>query len=512
MNILIAMPRIVNKSGEAYQFPLGLPYVSAALKNANFSVFTINLNQYKETVQDLLIEQINKNKINVVMTGGLSFQFWSIYQIVEIVKHYDKKLLTVVGGGVITSDPEAAMEALEYVDIGVIGEGEITVPELCKCLLEGKIYDDVAGLIFKDNTSSKKFLLTPPRPPIENIDALPYPDFDGFEIDKTFDSTASISGLNSKRTIYMLASRSCPFQCSFCFHTVGRKYRQRSLDSFFLELEYYLQKYKVKYVCIEDELFSYNSDRIREFCERMKKYNIHWWTQFRVDMVEPWLTHLLKESGCDVMSFGLESADNRVLKSMGKHTTVEQIESTLSKVFSDGMHIEGAFIFGDTAETYETANNTLSFWLNHPQYRIALNTITIFPGSPLYWKAIRMGAIKDRVQYLREGCPQINITQMSNKEFLDIISKCMSYPHMKVHTLENYELLSVDYPKARISLKSTCSICGTDNVWENIKFFTSNALGCKKCGQRYNLFLPDILCATFDKNLKRLTANGEVAF
>ena len=465
MNILIAMPRIVNNAGEAYQFPLGLPYVSAALKKAKFRIFTINLNHYNDTVRNLLISQIEEHDIDIVMTGGLSFQFWSIYQIVEIVKKYNEDIITIVGGGLITSDPEAAMEALKYVDIGVIGEGEITVPELCERLVNGKLYTDVAGLILKD----KKYFRTPPRPPIDDLDSIPWPDFDGFGLDKTFDSTASISGLNSKRTIYMLASRSCPFQCSFCFHTVGRKYRQRSLDSFFSELEFYLSKYQVEYVCIEDELFSYNSDRIRDFCERIKKYNIHWWTQFRVDMVEPWLTQLLKESGCDVMSFGLESADNRVLKSMGKHTTIEQIESTLSKVVSEGMHIEGAFIFGDTAETYETANNTLSFWLNHPQYRIGLNVITIFPGSPLYWKAVKVGAIKNRAKYLREGCPQINITQMNKEEFLDIISKCMSYPYMRVHSLTNYEVLSIDYSKARVDLKSTCDFCGTENVWKKKK-------------------------------------------
>ena len=101
----------------------------------------------------------------------------------------------------------------------------------------------------------------------------------------------------------------------------------------------------MEYVCIEDELFSYNSDRIREFCERIKKYYIRWWTQFRVDMVEPWLTKLLKESGCEVMSFGLESADNRVLKSMGKHTTVEQIESTPSKVVAEGYAYRGRVYF-----------------------------------------------------------------------------------------------------------------------------------------------------------------------
>lgn len=105
------------------------------------------------------------------------------------------------------------MEALKYVDIGVIGEGEITVPELCERLVNGKLYTDVAGLILKD----KKYFRTPPRPPIDDLDSIPWPDFDGFGLDKTFDSTASISGLNSKRTIYMLASRSCPFQCSFWF-------------------------------------------------------------------------------------------------------------------------------------------------------------------------------------------------------------------------------------------------------------------------------------------------------
>ena len=99
MNILIAMPRIVNNVGEAYQFPLGLPYVSAALKKANFRVFTINLNHHNDTVQNLLISQINEHNIDVVMTGGLSFQFWSIYQIVEIVKNYNPKLVTVAGGG-----------------------------------------------------------------------------------------------------------------------------------------------------------------------------------------------------------------------------------------------------------------------------------------------------------------------------------------------------------------------------------------------------------------------------
>lgn len=510
MNFLLIIPRIVSKIGEAYQFPLGLPYVSAAMKEQGFHVFTCNLNQCEGTVQSILIKKIEEYNIDVIMTGGLSFQFWPIYQIVEIVKNVvPRDIITVVGGGIITSDPETAMEALEFVDIGVIGEGEITVPELSHCLEAKQPYENVAGLIL--NRGNNVFQRTLERSPVSDLDTLPWPDFDGFEFEKTLNSTAGISGLNTKRTIYMLASRSCPFQCSFCFHTVGRKYRQRSLDSFFSELECYIERYHIDYVCVEDELISYSSERIREFCKRIKKYGIRWWTQFRVDMVDPELLPLLKDSGCEVMSFGLESADNRVLKSMGKHTTVEQIESTLSKVVEAGIHFEGAFIFGDTAETYETANNTLFFWLKHPEYRINLTTITIFPGCPLYWKAREVGAIKNPVQYLREGCPQLNITQMSKNEFADIISKCMQYPHRKSRALKNEEMLSIDSYKARVAIKGNCAVCGTENTWEDIKLFTTNALGCENCGQRYNVFMPNALYPVFKENLEKLLSYGKIA-
>lgn len=149
MKYLMVMPRIVSKVGDAYQFPLGLPYVSAALKQADIDVLTVNLNQIEGTVEDILIEKIESKNIDVVMTGGLSFQYWPIYQILEIVKKHTDAL-TVVGGGIISSDPDAAIKALEYVDIAVVGEGEITAVELCKALNENKELKDVQGIIWKD--------------------------------------------------------------------------------------------------------------------------------------------------------------------------------------------------------------------------------------------------------------------------------------------------------------------------------------------------------------------------
>lgn len=97
-NYLLVMPRIVNRVGDAYQFPLGLPYISAALKKNNHNVFTLNLNGVEGEVEEILQQYIEKNKIDIVMTGGLSFQFWPIYQIVNSVKKY-KKNIPIFGGG-----------------------------------------------------------------------------------------------------------------------------------------------------------------------------------------------------------------------------------------------------------------------------------------------------------------------------------------------------------------------------------------------------------------------------
>lgn len=510
LNYLLIMPRIVNKVGDGYSFPLGLPYVSAALKKAGFQIFTYNLNHHDGEIRDIVEKLIRENQIDVVFTGGLSFQYYPIKQLVDAVKSVDSKIPVFVGGGLITGDPEAAMKALEVCHAGIIGEGEVTDVELCKALEDGKPLEEVEGLII--NRFDGTYYTTAEREEIENIDRIPWPDYDGFELEKSFVETPGVSGLNSDRTIFMLGSRSCPYQCSFCFHTVGKKYRQRSLDNFFAELDYNVKKYHVNYICVADELFSYNNERVLEFCERIKPYKIQWWAQFRVDSIDPSILPVLRESGCATMSFGLESADNSVLKSMRKNITIEQIEKTLSVVYENGIPFEGAFIFGDEAETYETAMNTLNWWEEHAEYKINLNTITVFPGCRLYQNAKKQGIIADPVQYLKDGCPQINNTKMTLDEYKDIIQKIVSYPFSKAKVLDDVEMTEVDYQNARIGIQGNCPVCGANNQWKKIKLFATNFLPCKKCGQRYNVTIPRLLLDNIGSNVREICdRDGSIA-
>ncbi len=509
LNFLLIMPRLVQSVGDGYVFPLGVAYVSSSLKKAGFNVVTLNLNHLEGDVFEIIKKLIEEKNIHVVATGGLSPQYHLVKSVIESAKRVTGDIITVVGGGIITSDPEIAMKALEFADFGVIGEGELTMCELARILENGGNFADVDGLIFKDGEEYKK---TNPRKEIANIDTIPWPDYEGFDIDKYLEvPAADFAGLSKTRMICMLGSRSCPYNCTFCSHTIGRGYRKRSLDDFFAELDYLVSKYNIKYISMADELFAPDIDRAKEFCERIKKYNVSWYADFRIDRTTPEIIPILKDAGLDVMFFGLESADNRILKSMRKGITIEQIESVLKMVYKSGIAIYGCFIFGDIEETVETAQNTMKWWREHSEYNIHLTLIKPFPGSYIYHYACQKGIINDPIQYIKNGCPQINISKMNDAEF-GVLVRQISEAQYLPNTIDSLELLKLDPHLGRETISGICTKCSKKNTWENIKLFAIDYLYCNHCGQKYDIPCPAQLRENLDKNVALLLKKyGKVA-
>jgi len=509
LNFLFVMPRLVQSAGDGYVFPLGIAYVSSSMKNAGFTVFTVNLNHREGDVEEVIESIIVSNNIHVVATGGLSPQYHLIRSVVEAAKRVNKNILTVVGGGIISADPVTAMDALEVVDFGVIGEGELTMCELARALENGDNLAEVEGIIFKRDSS---YVKTKCRKDIEDINMIPWPDYEGFDIEKYLECpSAGFAGLSKKRMICMLGSRSCPYLCSFCFHTNGRKYRQRSLDDFFAELDYLVSRYKIDYISMADELFAPDFERAKEFCARLKTYNIPWYADFRIDKIKPELLPILKNSGLDVMFFGLESADNRILKSMHKGITIAQIETSLKLVYESGIAIYGCFIFGDIEETLETANITMNWWREHCQYHIHLTLIKPFPGSEIYEKSCQNGKIKDRVKYLKDGCPQINISKLSDDEFSEVVRQISEAQDLSL-PLGSVELLDFEPQMGRETVSGICLKCSHKTIWENIKLFAIDNINCSHCGQKYDIPCPDVLRQNLDKNVALLLQKyGKVA-
>lgn len=501
MNYLIVMPILTEIFDQSYSFPLGIAYVAASLKQTGRTVVTYNLNYKTGTIKENLERVIQENNIDVIATGGLTAQYWQLERILSAAKEIKPSIITWVGGGIITSAPEMAMEALAVADYGMIGEGEITICELAEVAEGVRDPHTVKGLIFRENN---RWTVTEPRPEISDLDALPFPDYEGFSFGELLDKEPTdIYALNQGRFGMVSFGRSCPFNCTFCFHPSGTRYRKRSIDSVFQEIDYLIERYQIKNIAVTDELFVGKIEDAREFCRRISERGIGFVISLRVDMVNREMLTLLRDSGCLSIGFGLESADNSVLASMKKHITVEQIDYALGLCHELGLNCMGNFIFGDQNETVETAMNTINWWKAHPQYRIALHMIILYPGSELYHIAVSKGIIRDQVDFIKRGCPVTNVSKMSEQEYRSIELMISMLNQGRTDRLENAEVMHTGFGKA--SLLGDCPHCGVRNVWKNQDVFRSlGNIVCESCGTAMNVIPADYVGGQSEENYRTL--------
>ncbi|NVN89004.1 MAG: cobalamin B12-binding domain-containing protein [Desulfuromonadales bacterium] len=498
MNFLLVMPKSLGTIDHFNIFPIGLAYVSASMKRAGFAVFTANLDYLEGDTAALVRGLLTEHAIDVICTGGLSRDCAKLKEVIDAARAVNPRIITVVGGGIISSDPEPAMRVLNA-DIGVIGEGEVTMCELARALENDQPIDAVAGLIYRDAANS--LVITAPRAEIADLDGIPFPDFDGFGYGRWVASSGS--GL-------VLTDRSCPFRCTFCFHPTGEKYRQRSFDSIFAEIDHQVRQYGVTCLGLSSELFATSHQRVAEFCKRIKGYNLSWSCCLRVCDVDAEMLRLMKESGCLNVVFGLESADNSILKSMRKGITVRQIEEALELTYAARLMIEGGFIFGDINECRETVANTLAFWQRHTgRHYLNLSMISVFPGSFLYSHACDNGLIGDREQFLRDGCPLVNVSRLDATEYHALRSKVAElrfHPHVPAGS---FEIESIR-PDGECRIDYACRACATHSD-TRVPFWFGQEVRCPACG--LTNFIDPFQKALHNQDafLAALPTDGEIA-
>lgn len=506
MKYCIVMPRFTENYEQSYQFPIGIAYVSASLKKSGRDVLSYNLNYKHGAVKELVKKLVLENDIDVLATGGITGQYWSLKEILEAAREVKPNIILWIGGGIITSAPIPGMEALEVADYGMIGEGEITICELADVIEGKRDAHTVDGLIFKEND---KWTITNPRAEITDLDSVPFPDYEGFDFEELLSKRSTKwFGYGSDNFCSMSLGRSCPFNCTFCFHPSGTKYRRRSLENFFQEVDYLIEKYKINSIFISDELFLPKFEEAKQFCAEVVRRGISFGVYHRVDMVNREILELLRDSGCKQILFGLESADNRILKSMCKHITIEQIEKALELCKEIGIEAAGAFIFGDEEETTETARNTINWWKAHPDYNITTDLIIMYPGSVLYQNALKKGIIKDEVAFIKAGCPYTNASKLTEQEYKDLALEIS----MLSHERNSINAGQIKYRgSGTADYVAECPNCRTVNKIKSWKVFdTWRSPICEKCGQHIHVKLSDADKELAENNFK-LLKNRNVA-
>lgn len=432
MKVLYIIPRYKTYGMEGhYVMPMGILYVSAYVKHSRVAdVYTLNLNHVMGEEYDIIESEIRNHNIDFVGIGGLSGEYKDLARIVAYVRKISVNIIIQVGGGIMTADPEVTMLAMPEVNVGIIGEGELTSVELIEALRDGKDLSTVDGLIYRTTNGLRT---TKPRKEIEDLDSLPFPDYEGFCYGEYLRNNPDISDEGKRYSqVSVIGGRSCKYNCTFCFHPSGSKYRQRSIDSIFSEIDWLVSHYNITYLALREELFATDNERVRDFCNRMEKYDFDWSIQLRIDNVNQELVNMLKNTRCRYIFIGVESAVNSILKSMHKGITVEHIEKALEMLHEAGFNSRSGVIMGDTMETEDTANQTIEWFMKHKdKYRMFLDMIIAFPGSIIYKRACREGKIPDRIKFLKDGCPIINLTNMPEEQFLEMMNRVEKFNYRK---------------------------------------------------------------------------------
>jgi len=312
-------------------------------------------------------------------------------ELASFIKRCNDKIFTAVFGTHVTVMDKQCMEEFPSIDFIIRNEPELTSRELVKTLQEGRSIKDVAGLTFRNGAG--EIVSNPSRNFIEDLDRLPLPSWHLLNLD------CYHLPLKGKRYLMVSPLRGCPFNCSFCTSQTyyGKRLRKRSVESVLREIEYDRKRFGIRDFFFWAETFVIDKEYVSNLCSAIIERGIHisWTSNSRVDTVDAPLLKLMAKAGCWMISYGIESASQRVLDEVGKGTRVEQAYEAVRYAKEAGIKTVGHFILGLPGETEESMRHTINYakqlGLDLAQFYCAVP----FPGSRLYQQALKEGWIKN---------------------------------------------------------------------------------------------------------------------
>ena len=353
--------------------PLGLAYLAAALEAAGNQVKILDLVVFPYS-QTLLQEVLRDFAPAMVGATAVTMTLDNANQVIRDVKILAPEIVTVMGGPHVTFCARQTLEACPDLDIVVLGEGEATIVALAKAVMQGSNLEQIQGIVFR---KGEAFCTTPPRDYLADIETLPLP-------------ARHLLPLGRYRALGMpislTTSRGCPFKCIFCVgrKMVGAKVRYRDPVKIVDEMAY-LNTLGFHQVNIADDLFTANKEHCLAVCDEIRRRELKMkWTSFaRVDTVSQDLLTHMRTAGCQAVSFGVESANEQILKRIKKGITLDQVINAVNLCNEAGVTPHASFILGLPGETQATLKETVTFGerLKKMGVQHGFHLLAPFPGT-----------------------------------------------------------------------------------------------------------------------------------
>ncbi|MHA1315449.1 MAG: B12-binding domain-containing radical SAM protein [Candidatus Helarchaeota archaeon] len=308
---MIALVNVLNKTpfSNSRQPPLGMGYICSFLRSNkaecdlfDLAVFPISINK--------AVDLILQTKPELVGFTCYETNYFIIREFCKQIKRQDPNIKTVIGGPTSTFAYEDILNDESHVDFCVLGEGEQTLLELWQNI-NGNIDDllEIKGLAFRHGDTPIK---TAERPLIKDLDSIPSPYLSEIYDMKYYDSA------------YITNGRGCPKQCIFCTGSAlfGHTVRFHSPERILEEIDY-LYNLNIKNFLFSDDTVTISRKQINSILDGLEKrgHDISWHAQTRIDQISKEMLERMKKVGLKFLSFGLESADPFILKTIKKVRT-----------------------------------------------------------------------------------------------------------------------------------------------------------------------------------------------
>lgn len=372
-----------SSKGAALWMPIWLIYATGVLDKAGHQTSLFDCPARKQSRQDLM-NAVRAFDPRLIVLYTATGSIVNDLEITGLLKQSNPRAITVVTGPHVSVLPEDTLRRCPGLDYVVVREFDYVLRDLAATLDQGGDPSVIRGLAYlKDGL----FTANEVPPPIENLDKLPF----SIEV---IEKHLNIHDYHMDYLLYPWVQtyfgRGCFGQCTFCLWPqtlMGRKYRKRSLDSIFSELDYI--RYRAPYVkelMIDDDTFSFDLKRMQEFCERKLAggYPINWCANVRPTITNVELLALMKKAGCRAVVAGYESGSPEILKRIKKGITIERMEAFAEAARKAGIQVHGDFIIGLPGETHETIEMTYRAALKLRPATMQVSIALPLPGTEFY--------------------------------------------------------------------------------------------------------------------------------
>lgn len=323
-----------------------------------------------------LLDYIGEHKPALVGFTALTVQITAAGAIAAEVKKRFPEIPVCAGGVHPTVMPKETLEQFSGFDFVVCGEGEHVICSIFDNLRRGLPVSGIKGVVTRGKTDISYDV-------VEGLDDLPFPAWEELDLSK-------YKGIYPHRTrleLPMWTSRGCPFSCIFCVRPLGSRRRRRSIASVISELERNISEFKCESIAFIDETFvadiGWSMELFNTMIAKGINKKITWSCETRVDAASPELFKLMKKAGCYYIFFGLESSDEKILRTAKKGISTAMVRQAVAWTKEAGIIPSGSFIIGLPGETEETVKKTIAFAQELGLYSITFPIAVPYPGTEL---------------------------------------------------------------------------------------------------------------------------------